>query len=105
MFDLETEINRWRTNLIDSTSISASDAAELEDHLRESISSILAGKVSGEEAFLLATRRLGSTGRLSLEYAKEDPWRPALKRLGWAATGVLGFHILDCFWTLVQNIT
>jgi len=50
-----------------------SDAAELESHLADAVEDLRNSGLSEEEAFLVATRRLGQTDELSLEYQKVNP--------------------------------
>lgn len=81
MFDLESQIRKWKTHLYSAGSISCSDMEELESHLRNSIDELNKNHIDGEEAFLLAVRRLGDVEGISEEFAKistEDMWRQLL---------------------------
>jgi hypothetical protein len=68
---LERQIEAWRTHLRKSHTITARDAAELEDHLREQIASLGADGLSEDEAFLVAVKRLGAIDALTREFARE----------------------------------
>ncbi len=68
---LETQIEAWRAHLRKSRTITSQDAAELEDHLREQIASLGADGLSGDEAFLVAVKRLGAIDALTREFARE----------------------------------
>jgi len=57
MFDLESQIRKWKAHLYSAGSISSSDMEELESHLRDSIDELNKNHIDGEEAFLLAVRR------------------------------------------------
>ncbi len=68
---LEQQIQAWRAHLRRSGAITASDAAELEDHLREQIASLNAEGLSDDEAFLVAVKRMGAIDALTREFARE----------------------------------
>ena len=72
---LERQIDAWRTHLRRSQAISASDAEELEDHLREQIASLSAEVLSEDEAFLVAVKRIGAIDALTREFAREHSER------------------------------
>jgi hypothetical protein len=93
MFDLNEQINKWRSNLAQSQTLGNSDIDELESHLREEIENLTDLKLSDEEAFLIATHRLGSTDSLAEEYEKINRGVKFRHRLFWIATGVLGYFL------------
>ena len=68
---LEAQIEAWRSHLRRSQAIAAADADELEDHLREQISSLQAQGLSDDEAFLVAVKRMGAVDALTREFARE----------------------------------
>ena len=68
---LEQQIDAWRAHLRRSRTIAPSDAAELEDHLREQIASLNADGLSDDEAFLVAVKRMGAIDALTREFARE----------------------------------
>ena len=72
---LEQQIHAWRAHLRRSGAISAPDAAELEDHLREQIASLNADGLSDDEAFLVAVKRMGAIDALTREFAQEHSER------------------------------
>lgn len=72
---LERQIATWRTHLRRSQAIANTDAAELEDHLREQIDSLVTGGLAGDEAFLVAVKRLGAIDALTREFAREHSER------------------------------
>ncbi|MDR0960122.1 MAG: permease prefix domain 1-containing protein [Propionibacteriaceae bacterium] len=69
--DLEARIADWRAFVERRQTISASDADELEGHLRDQIDDLRAAGLSAEEAFLVAVKRLGALDHLSLEFARD----------------------------------
>jgi hypothetical protein len=68
---LETQVEAWRTHLRKSRTITSHDAAELEDHLREQVASLVADGLSDDEAFLVAVKRMGAIDALTREFARE----------------------------------
>ena len=93
MFDLNKAINSWRMNLSAKQTCAKSDIDEMETHLREEIDSLTASKLSEQEAFLVATHRLGDNDSLAAEFAKVNTsilWR---KRLFWMVAGLLSYLI------------
>jgi len=81
MFDLESQIRKWRGHINSTGSLGAQDVEELESHLRDSIDELTGRGVSAEEAFLISIRRMGDAEALHDEYAKvstESVWRQLL---------------------------
>ena len=68
---MEDQIDAWRAHLRRSGAITAPDAAELEDHLRERIESLREQGLSEDEAFLVAVKRMGAIDELTREFARE----------------------------------
>ena len=93
MFDLNNAINSWRMSLSEKQTCAKSDIDEMEAHLREEIDSLTASKLSEQEAFLVATHRLGDTDSLAAEFAKANTsilWR---NRLFWMLAGILSYFV------------
>jgi hypothetical protein len=91
LFDLNETIRRWRERLISLRAFGADDLEELENHLRESVAELQAGGLSLEEAFRVATERLGSDQRLAEEYAKTNVRRIWTARALWMLGGVIAW--------------
>jgi hypothetical protein len=72
---LEQQIEAWRAHLRGSRAITGSDAAELEDHLREQIAVLGEQGLSEDEAFLVAVKRMGAIDALTREFAREHSER------------------------------
>lgn len=72
---LEKQIEAWRAHLLGSQAITDADVAELEDHLREQIASLEAQGLAGDEAFLVAVKRMGAIDALTREFAREHSER------------------------------
>jgi hypothetical protein len=72
---LELQIDQWRSYLRRRQAIHSVDVAELEDHLREQIAVLGEAGLDGEEAFLVAVKRMGALDELSREFAREHSER------------------------------
>jgi hypothetical protein len=68
---VEEQIEAWRSHLRRSRAVTAPDAEELEDHLREQIASLGERGLSDDEAFLVAVKRMGAVDVLTREFARE----------------------------------
>ena len=71
----ETQIAEWRTYVAKAAAVNGSDVDELEAHLRDQISELGAAGLSGDEAFLIAVKRMGDLDTLSREFAREHRGR------------------------------
>jgi hypothetical protein len=72
---LEEQIDQWREYLRRRQAIHSVDVAELEDHLREQIAGLADAGLAGDEAFLVAVKRMGGLDALSREFAREHSER------------------------------
>jgi hypothetical protein len=72
---LEEQIDQWRSYLRRRQAIHAVDVAELEDHLREQIGTLVDAGLARDEAFLVAVKRMGDLDALSREFAREHSER------------------------------
>jgi len=97
-FDLNLEIVRWRQTLSQSPAIHADSLDELEAHLRDTVEGLESKGLSPEEAFVLATRRLGPPGPIEAEFAKVNPTGVWLHRVLWMLVGVQA-------WALIQGVS
>lgn len=68
---LEEQIGQWRSYLLRRQAIHTVDVAELEDHLREQVSTLIDAGLDTDEAFLVAVKRMGDLDSLSREFARE----------------------------------
>src|ERR1039457_5316434 len=87
-FDLNNAICRWRDGLRQSPHFREENLAELEAHLRDSVAELQGRGLPDEEAFLLATRRLGNPARLDSEFAKVNRRQVWLHRVLWMLVGI-----------------
>lgn len=72
---LEEQIAHWREYLRRRRAIHAPDVEELEDHLRDQVEALTGSGLTGDEAFLVAVKRMGSLDALSREFAREHSER------------------------------
>lgn len=72
---LEEQIDQWRSYLRRRQAIHSVDVAELEDHLREQVGSLMDAGLATDEAFLVAVKRMGALDALSHEFAREHSER------------------------------
>ena len=68
---LDEQIEEWRSFLRRRHAIHAVDVAELEDHLREQVATLVDAGLATDEAFLVAVKRMGSLDALASEFARE----------------------------------
>ena len=67
---LEEQIAQWREYLRRRQAFHGSDIEELEGHLRDQLTALIEAGLTGEEAFLVAVKRMGSLDALSREFAR-----------------------------------
>jgi len=93
---LNTAIQRWRDHLSQSPCFRPENLHELEAHLRDAVAALRGATLSEEEAFLVATRRLGGAPALEPEFAKVNAKQVWLNRLLWMLVGAQ-------LWPLVRS--
>lgn len=96
-FNLEQAVTEYIERIASEGSLLPDDARELAGHLGDSIDRLIQQGLSGEEAFLVATKRLGTQRQLATEYAKVNP-SVKVNRL-WAYL-LFGFAGLTGLWGL-----
>src|SRR5919197_4886618 len=67
---LEEQIAQWRAYVSRRQALHGPDVEELEGHLRDQLTALTEGGLTGEEAFLVAVKRMGSLDALSREFAR-----------------------------------
>jgi len=72
---MEEQIAQWRQFLRRRRAIESGDIDELEDHLRSQVTLLSDAGLAGDEAFLVAVKRMGSLDELSREFAREHSER------------------------------
>jgi hypothetical protein len=67
---LEEQIAQWRAYVRRRPALHGPDVEELEGHLRDELVALIEAGLSGDEAFLVAVKRMGSLDALSREFAR-----------------------------------
>src|SRR6266511_5353334 len=67
---LEEQIAQWREYLRRRQALHGPDVEELEGHLRDQLAALTEAGLAGDEAFLIAVKRMGSLDALSREFAR-----------------------------------
>jgi hypothetical protein len=67
---LEEQIAQWRAYLRRRQALHGPDVEELEGHLRDQLAALTTAGLTGDEAFLVAVKRMGSLDALSREFAR-----------------------------------
>ncbi|MHC5082838.1 MAG: hypothetical protein ACYTET_02715 [Planctomycetota bacterium] len=94
MFELESAIANWRSELLHKQTMTMQDIDELESHLREEVESLNLSGLSKEEAFMVSSHRIGDSSVITQEYAKvnsKEIWR---NRVFWMLSGVFALMVI-----------
>src|SRR6267154_337481 len=67
---LEEQIAQWRAYVRRRQALHTPDVEELEGHLRDQLAALTEAGLTGDEAFLVAVKRMGSLDALSREFAR-----------------------------------
>jgi hypothetical protein len=67
---LEDQIAQWRAYVRRRPALHGPDIEELESHLRDQLTALTDAGLTGDEAFLVAVKRMGSLDALSREFAR-----------------------------------
>jgi hypothetical protein len=67
---IEDQIAQWREYLRRRQAVHGPDIEELEGHLRDQLAALAGAGLSGDEAFLVAVKRMGNLDALSREFAR-----------------------------------
>ena len=94
-FDLNRSLQQWRDELTQSAALRPDDVAELETHLNDSMAALRRQGLSDQEAFLIATKRLGAPAQLADEFGKVNPAQVWLNRLVWMLVGMLLIQLVS----------
>ena len=79
MFDLEQQIASWREQFVLALPNRSDVLDELESHLRDETDRLIRAGQSPEQAWQIATAKLGDAKTMAEEFAKTSPspWLPA----------------------------
>src|SRR3990170_4649176 len=67
---IEDQIAQWRAYLRRRQAVHSPDVEELEGHLRDQLTALTDAGLTGDEAFLVAVKRMGNLDALSREFAR-----------------------------------
>ena len=67
---LEEQIAQWRAYVRRRQALHGPDVEELEGHLRDQLVALTESGLAGDEAFLVAVKRMGNLDALSREFAR-----------------------------------
>src|SRR5437588_7912269 len=67
---LEEQIAQWRAYVRRRQGLHGPDVEELEGHLRDQLAALTDAGLTGDEAFLVAVKRMGNLDALSREFAR-----------------------------------
>ncbi len=93
-FDLTSARAHWTTHLAARGNLEPGKIAELESHLSDSIADLHQRGLNDAEAFLIATRRLGSPAEIEAEFEKAESTLLPRRALWWLILGVAGWTTL-----------
>jgi hypothetical protein len=93
MFDVEQQLEDWRTRFTRTEAMRGTDIEELEQHVRDSIATLMSNGLNAEEAFLIATRRVGSPAALDREFGKVNGDYVWGHRALWMIAGALTYLV------------
>lgn len=93
MFELESALRDWAANFRRTETMRHADVDELEQHVRDSLAALTASGLSEEEAFLVATHRVGPAAQLEREFHKVNGNHVWGHRLLWMLAGYLLFTV------------
>ncbi len=94
-FELNQAIEIWRQSLANRSGPAMGDIVEMETHLHEEHTALMQTGLSEEEAFVIASKRLGPPVPLAEEFAKAVPERIWRERLFWIAAVLLLLNLLE----------
>ena len=104
MFQLEDQLREWSNRFSQTEAMRHSDVEELECHVRDSVEALTASGLDAQEAFLIATHRLGDPDALGGEYRQANCQRVWEKRAFWMAAGCLLFVLLRSLFGMTASL-
>src|SRR5262245_28679789 len=72
MFDLDRQIDRWKSAFAKQAACSSDELLELESHLREEIAALVRAGQSEQDAFCESVARLGDPTKIGDEFTKNE---------------------------------
>ena len=94
--DIARELAQWRAFVSLREGVAAEDVDELEDHLLATVEDLTGRGLAGDEAFLVAVKRLGRTDAIAREFARHGHEAEPLAR-AWRAHYEEGLALFDAW--------
>ena len=117
MFELNRQVDQFRSELLTNQPMDETDVKELLTHMREEMDLLQERDLSEEESFWIARHRLGDTDAIHTEFSKVNHARVWRKRVMWLLLGyfifsmvpklagllTLPFYLLDTKWLFITT--
>jgi hypothetical protein len=98
-FDIQKQIKSWESKLKTQPSLTESDAEELKSHLLDLIDTLQDAGLDDQEAFLVASKRIGNIYDWGQEYLQENNTILQIRRSAVILAGVLIYFF---FYNLIE---
>ena len=93
-FNLQEQISNWVRHLNTEPSITESDSEELKSHLLDLIDELKEAGLDEEEAFWVASKRIGSSSEWEADYGEVNKPLIQMRRSLFILAGVLAYFLL-----------
>jgi len=100
-YDLNADIEKWRSELAAQPNLTPEVRRELETHLRDAIAGFQQRGLNDEESLWLACKRVGQPQQLGEEFVKADPGKIWRERVFWMLAFVFVLDTLGSFTQLI----
>jgi hypothetical protein len=104
-FDLKQAIADWRQQLNQSPAFSAENLDELEAHLRDSVAQLQGKGLAADEAWIIATKRIGTSTKLEAEYRQTNQAKVWGWRALWMLLGIQVWGLVSGFLNEAGRVT
>ena len=105
MFELDQSLQEWTKRFGPTAAMRNCDIEELAQHVRDSVAALKSKGLDDEEAFLVATHRVGPTGAVEEEFAKVNGGHTKAYQLFWMISGVMLFEVCRLCIAAVTNLS
>lgn len=96
-FDLQSRVETWHAQLKADLPITAADSEELKNHLLDMMDELKASGLDEEEAFLIASKRMGNSVEWEADYSEVNKPVIQMRRSLVILAGVLAYFLLYYF--------
>ncbi|MFN0202608.1 MAG: permease prefix domain 1-containing protein [Bacteroidia bacterium] len=102
-FHLETALTAWEKEFLLAGTFTQEDVLELSSHLRMEIEALKMKDLSEEEAFLIASNRLGNSTQLAPEFSKVNQTFFVKKEMVLLLLGALLFFVIEAVFSALSK--